>query len=330
MLKVKRYKQLVLSLTAVAAFYLWVVFAATHPTLPSSDHPLLFYSNQQRQDLKQVFAHALQRAEKSLWLQMYAITDPGLLTLLKRSQKKGIATRIYYDASASPNLQKNLSAIPFKGRGLMHRKLLVIDKSLIFLGSANMTQHSLDFHDNLILGLYHPEFAAFLEKEEGTAFSFQIEEQKGDFWLLPEKESDALKRLLSEIDSAQNKIRIAIFTITHPEIANALLAAHKRGVKIKIAVDLFTERGASHRFIETLENAGIPIYCSQGQQLLHHKWALIDDTTLIIGSANWTKAAFTLNQDCILFLSPLSKSQKKIIKSLWKSIRLESELKINF
>lgn len=324
----KRYSQLTLSLTAVAALYLWVIFAATHPQLPDPDHPLLFYSNQQRQDLRQVFAHALQRAEKSLWLQMYAITDPRILALLKRAQQTGIATTLHYDASASPNLKKNLGAVPFKGRGLMHRKLLVIDKSCVFLGSANMTEQSLHFHDNLILGLYHPELAAFLEKEKGSTFSFQIEEQKGDFWLLPEKEGNALKRLLSEIDSAQKKIRIAIFTISHPQIAEALLAAHQRGVKIKIAVDFFTEKGASQRFITALQQAGIPIYCSQGQQLLHHKWALIDDT-FILGSANWTKAAFALNQDCILFLSPLSKNQKKFIKSLWKSIRLESEIKVD-
>ena len=58
-------------------------------------------------------------------------------------------------------------------------------------------------------------------------------------------------------------------------------------------------------------------------QLLHHKWALIDKETLIVGSANWTTAAFTKNQDCFLVL-PLKEKEQKFMKNLWKVIQLES------
>ena len=33
--------------------------------------------------------------------------------------------------------------------------------------------------------------------------------------------------------------------------------------------------------------------------LLHHKWIYIDQTTLVLGSANLTQAAFKKNRDCL-------------------------------
>lgn len=326
----KRYK-LVLALFSVAAFYLWLIFAATTPELPSEEKPLLFYSNQKRQDLKLTLCHALKKAQTSLNLQMYAITDPDILSLLEKSEKRGIIPKIIYDKSASGHLKNLNNATAAKGKGLMHRKIVVVDHAQVFLGSTNMTSQSLRIHDNLMVGIYHPELAEFLEEEETTrSFSFSVEGQPAELWLLPDANDLALKRLLQEIDSAKEKISIAIFTITHPKITKALIAAKRRGVKVKVAVDFFTERGASHKAIETLSAEKIPIYCSQGRQLLHHKWALIDRSTLIVGSANWTKAAFTQNRDCLLILKDLRAPQINYLRKLWKIIELESELKVKY
>ncbi|MES2345679.1 MAG: phospholipase D-like domain-containing protein [Chlamydiota bacterium] len=319
-----RYKRSIAFL-AVAAFYLWLIHVATTHPLPSKDVPLIFYSNQQRQDLKLTLYHALKKAKNSITLEMYAITDPDILKFLKKSP---ITPSILYDKSASPNL-KRIGGTPYTGKGLMHRKILVIDHSLVFLGSANMTSQSLKFHDNLTLGFFHKELATFLEtKTKEDYYAFSIKEQEAELFLLPDLKGNAIKKLINLIDTAKKKIHLAIFTLTHPLITEALINAKKRGVKVKVAIDFFTERGASQKAVKKLLNENIPIYCSQGNQLLHHKWACIDQSTLIIGSANWTLAAFAKNQDCFLVLSSLTARQKKYMKNLWKTIRLESELKV--
>jgi phosphatidylserine/phosphatidylglycerophosphate/cardiolipin synthase-like enzyme len=115
-----------------------------------------------------------------------------------------------------------------------------------------------------------------------------------------------------------------MFTLTHPEITQALLRAKKRGVEVTIAADYYTAKGASKKTLETMRNGGIKILNSQGRQLLHHKWAIIDDLTLIMGSANWTKAAFSKNQDFLFFLFPLNQDQRKFLNKLWNVIEMES------
>ena len=73
-----------------------------------------------------------------------------------------------------------------------------------------------------------------------------------------------------------------------------------------------------------MEKEGIIILLSQGRELLHHKWAIFDDELLVIGSANWTKAAFSKNHDFLLFLSSLGEKQINYLTELWEVIKAES------
>ena len=115
-----------------------------------------------------------------------------------------------------------------------------------------------------------------------------------------------------------------MFTLTHPQIAAALINAKKRGVDVSIAVDYYTAKGASKKALDGMEKEGVRILNSQGRQLLHHKWVVIDDNILVMGSANWTKAAFSKNHDFLFFLSPLNPDQRQFLNRLWETIESES------
>lgn len=258
---------------------------------------------------------------------MYALTDPTVITLLKQKGAEGVETTIFYDPSASGDLQAELDgfayAFPLQIQGLMHRKILVIDGQWVFLGSVNLTTQSLTTHDNLLLGMFQPQLGQFLKSCSTPSFPFTIQQQAAELWLLPDHENEALSRLLGIIDQAKHSIHIAMFTLTHPLLVKALIDAHQRGVVVSLSVDFYTGHGASLKALESLQRAGITTHLSQGQQLLHHKWALIDETTFILGSANWTKAAFSNNQDCFIILHKISAEQKKFLNSLWKTIVIE-------
>ena len=260
---------------------------------------------------------------------MYGITDPNVISLLARKAAEGIPVSIEYDKKASsPKLLKTLPPEVHlhasTSKGLMHRKILIIDQTTLFLGSANLTTASLKHHDNLVVGLYCPPLANFLQHPTSQSFAFTAEGIQGEIWLLPDKEHKALQQLTATLNSAKRSIQMAMFTLTHPDIANTLIAAHTRGVKVDVAVDYFTARGASKKCVEKLCQAGVTVHLSRGQELLHHKWALIDEEALIMGSANWTKAAFQKNEDFLIFFPKLAPVQTKFLKKLWKTIDLES------
>ncbi len=285
----------------------------------------MFYSNQTRQDIKLLFCHALKKANQSIFLSIYGLSDKQILNLLKQKIDEKVSVRVEYDKSASGSLKKILpSSIGIKTQGLMHRKIAVIDHTYVMLGSANLTTTSLRHHTNLVLALWAPELAAFLENPHTTSFSFEIQNQRAEVFLLPDKEEIGLRRMLDQFGQAQKKITIAMFTLTHPLIAEALIEAKRRGVDVRIAIDYYTAKGASKKVLGAMQKEGVKLLLSQGRELLHHKWAIIDDTTLVMGSANWTLAAFSKNHDFLFFLSPLSKKQSAFLTNLWDIIEAES------
>ena len=51
----------------------------------------------------------------------------------------------------------------------------------------------------------------------------------------------------------------------------------------------------------------------------------IDEETLVFGSANWTKAAFQKNKDCVIVMTPLKEDHKKTMHTLWGVLQLEGQ-----
>lgn len=314
---VKRSNLLLLALTIIAA-YAYLTYAALHPSLPSLKNPLVFYSNQHRQDFRLTLLRAIETARTSIHIAIYSITDLKIIEKLHQKALQGISVTVLIDPKAgSLPLPAPIQCRAEKGRGLMHRKIVVIDSSLVFLGSANLTPSSLLFHDNLSLGFYNPPLAHFLTHETTGTFT----SPPFELFLLPHP--GALPKLLQQLNSAEHSITCAMFTLTHPELTQALIAAHLRGVRVQVFLDYYAARGAGKKAALALQSSGIPVKLSQGMQLMHHKWALIDNKTLILGSTNWTKAAFTKNRDSLLFLENLSSQDKNYIQSLEHILQLE-------
>ena len=115
-----------------------------------------------------------------------------------------------------------------------------------------------------------------------------------------------------------------MFTWTREDFAKGVIAAFRRGVDVEVVIDYYQGKGASFKIVEQLKNSGVKVRIGKGGALLHHKFMVIDDDTLVNGSANWTKAAFTRNDDCFIVLDPLSSNNQEKLETLWKKIWSES------
>jgi cardiolipin synthase A/B len=319
---VAKRSKLFLSVSLLAALYAFLIRAALNPTLPSPQNPLIFYSNQERDDFRLVLQKTFSDAQQSIHITMYALTDEELLKQLLHKAQKGLSVKIWHDKKSGSTVSPPLTAIPVKTKGLMHRKIVIADGERVFLGSANMTTSSLVLHDNLSVGFYHPGLAQFLAQPDAAYFDFAVKNQPCRLWLLPDPA--ALDYLVQQVEQAQKSIFVAMFTLTHPKLLEALSAAQRRGVEVTVALDHYAARGASRKAVEFLQSHQVPVIFSQGLQLLHHKWAYIDRSQMILGSTNWTKAAFAKNQDCLLFVRSLTPAQQKLFDHLSRLIYLES------
>lgn len=262
---------------------------------------------------------------------MFGLTDPAILQALVKKTEQTFQTTVYYDTKGSPNLYRileNCEIHPIRQEGFMHHKILILDDEMVFLGSANMTTPSLRMHDNLVIGLVNKNIASFLQQKTPYSYghlSTPVGGQNVDLWLLPDPNGHALTEIKRKLRGANRMIRAALFTFTHPALVDELLIAHRKGVAVTVVIDMHSGLGASAKTVAALKKAGIRILFSRGQQLLHHKFVLIDEATLIAGSANWTKAAFTKNNDCLIMLHNLTHEQKSYMNHLWKRIAITAQ-----
>ncbi len=310
----------------LAGFCVWFVIQSTSPHIPTPNDPIRLYSNQCQQDLRLTLLEAIHRAKSSIHLVMFGLSDSSILSALAQKTRQNVPLTVYYDPKGSPRVEKILKSgeiHPVITSALMHQKILILDDETVFIGSANMTSASLRMHDNLVVGLRNKRVAQFLKEHAPHASGHLrtlIGGQEVDLWLLPDPRGHALGEIRNLIKSAQQSLHIALFTFTHQPLLEEVIAAHKRGVDVQVVIDMHSGLGASASTIDQLKKASVPIFLSQGVQLLHHKFLCIDERVLLTGSANWTKAAFYKNSDCILVLRGMNPDQKAFMTKLWNRI----------
>jgi phosphatidylserine/phosphatidylglycerophosphate/cardiolipin synthase-like enzyme len=103
------------------------------------------------------------------------------------------------------------------------------------------------------------------------------------------------------IDAATQTLRIQAYSFTSTPIAEALIAAQKRGVKVEALLDKSnrTNRYSAGTF---LNNQGARVLIDDKHAIAHNKIMIIDDAVIITGSFNFTQAAEQSNAENLLII----------------------------
>jgi len=291
------------------------------PTLPSESNPTHFYSTQTNSDLRITINKALSKAKHSIYISVYSLTEAKFIQTLNQKAAEGLKVTIICDPKTSGSIAKHLDPkINFSRKtntlSLMHRKILVIDEETLYIGSSNFTYPSLEMHDNLVFGYYNPSIAQELTK---TSTSKPLTFELGSIYLLPEH-PQILKEILQQINQSNHSIKIAMFTWTHPKLLEAVLNAKKRGVEVEIVLDAYAAKGAGKKVYHSLIENCVKVHLPNHKELMHHKFIWIDEHSLIFGSANWTKTAFTKNEEIVFILNKCSSQENQFLKKLWRNL----------
>ena len=117
---------------------------------------------------------------------------------------------------------------------------------------------------------------------------------------LDQKQND--KEIIALIAGAKTHIYFAIYEFTLRDVAEALVAAKKRGVEVRGLVDAGESANSYDRpVIKLLTDAGIPVETEKhadGNGIMHIK-ALVTDSAYAMGSYNWTGSATTENDEIL-------------------------------
>ena len=117
---------------------------------------------------------------------------------------------------------------------------------------------------------------------------------------------DAEGMIVDGIRRAKTQILVQAFTFTSRALANALIAAKRRGVDVLVMADREQTINGEASRIPDLVHAGIPVMLEVRYQSAHNKVMVIDagaaDAAVITGSYNWTYAAQRKNAENVLIL----------------------------
>jgi len=193
--------------------------------------------------------------------------------------------------------------ITFKG-DIMHHKFAIADGRAVWTGSANASDSgtggynanlALVVRSEVVAGWYLAEFeqlaAGRFHKDKGPHEPLQTRLSDGtEVWGYFSPQDRTLHRHVRPLlREARDSIDIAVFFLTHKSITTELIAAARRGVRVRILLDA-TAASNGYSKHEILRAAGIAVKVEDWGGKMHAKAAVIDGHTLIAGSMNWTAA----------------------------------------
>jgi phosphatidylserine/phosphatidylglycerophosphate/cardiolipin synthase-like enzyme len=203
---------------------------------------------------------------------------------------------------------------------IMHDKFFVFDRQKVWTGSTNLSDTELggEYNTDVAATITSPALAAIYGREFEEMFGGRFHGQKADdltqaldarhfadstvveSWFSPSDRAIA-NAVLPLIQGALETLDVAMFFFTSDEIANALISASARGVRVRVILDA---EGAASRYSQH------PRLCAEGIALKiesfggksHAKWAVADaalpaSARVLFGSMNWTKAGDSLNDE---------------------------------
>lgn len=111
-------------------------------------------------------------------------------------------------------------------------------------------------------------------------------------------EDAPLDRLTTLYRHATRYLYVAVYGLTSPHAVEAMVAAKKRGVDVRLITDLKrTEDVKQFTALRTLHLAGIPILVNEHDGLMHLKQVVIDDEVNASGSMNHTTSGNRYNDE---------------------------------
>jgi len=320
----------------------------------------------------------LEKAKDHIHLEYYIVrhdvVGQKLKDLLIRKAKDGVKVRFLYDAVGSWRLSKKyinelrnagVEMVPFlpvkfpilsnKINFRNHRKIIVIDSSVGFVGGLNIGDEYLgrnpyfgfwrDTHllvkgeavrslQLIFLQDWYYMTGDKLLREDYLTPKIKVEEQAGGVQLIaggPDNKWEIIKNLFfSMIGSAKDSIWIASpYFIPDEDIKAALKVASLSGIDVRLLVPKKPDKKivyyASHSYFPELLEAGVKIY-EYEKGFMHSKIIIVDHELASIGTANMDMRSFHLNFEVNAFLYR-TESIQTLTEEYIRDLKSSSEIK---
>ncbi len=282
--------------------------------------------------IDQVVIAAVASASTSIDATSFDLNLPDLVNALAAAEKRGVRVRVVYDG-VNGNLEVNNAASgrqPFdalktlrsaqvglvdggRSNGLMHDKMVIVDGRILFVGSWNLSYNDTYRNNNNLLRITDPRLIAnyqakfdemYVDRRFGTRAmvaapnpSLIIDGTAVENYFAPEDQ--VMSHLLDLVNGAKKSVHYMIYTYTHRDLSEAMIARARAGVDVSGVIE---DRGSLNGALVSLYCARLPVKVDGNPYTMHHKVIILDGTTVVTGSFNFTNAADNDNDDNLIVI----------------------------
>ncbi len=347
------------------------------PIMTGTSHGLLGDYDASIAAMTEAVRQARTRVHVEIYIMAWDRTTDPFFTALVEAVRRGVEVRLLYDHIGSRkypgfrrmNRQLSEAGIewhqmmpihPLKGRWRRpdlrnHRKLLVVDGEVAFMGSQNMIDASYLMPKNRKIGrAWHDlniklsgqivfsldaVFALDWYAETGESLVDAITPPEdyppGDqaMQLLPSGPGyltiPNLRLFTGLVHRSQHRLSLTSpYFVPDDSLMEAITTAAYRGVDVELFVselaDQFMVQHAQASYYEELLEAGVRIYLYPKPTVLHAKFFTVDDIVGVIGSSNMDYRSFGLDYEISLMgTDPSFVADLRRISDEYRSVCLE-------
>ncbi|MGD9711022.1 MAG: phosphatidylserine/phosphatidylglycerophosphate/cardiolipin synthase family protein [Thermomicrobiales bacterium] len=257
------------------------------------------------EDGKEPFIREIDAATRSIDLYLYLLSDEQIIRALQRAQLRGVNVQVMLEPEPYGGAQIELETwqrldtagidvrwSPGRFR-FAHVKMMIVDERVLLVMNLNMTQSAFD---------ENREFAMLTTDQvlinEATALFHADWHDDPDFRptiliTSPDNSRSAIGNLL---ESATVSIDIYAEALTDAAIIDTLLAAHERGVHIRLIVPELTGTSPEHEGPGFLARSGVMVGVLTSPYA-HAKAIIVDQRLAFVGSQNLTGNSLDNNRE---------------------------------
>ncbi|MBI3632872.1 MAG: phosphatidylserine/phosphatidylglycerophosphate/cardiolipin synthase family protein [Candidatus Vogelbacteria bacterium] len=311
-----------------------------------------FYTNSERSWVAML--DAIKTAQKNIYWESYIFEDDmspqfNFFDTLIAKARRGVRVAIVLDGFGSLGLSnQSITRLTEAGVDIVffnrwfrriHRKVLIVDNSLVFLGGVNIGDKYKKWMD-LHVRLSGKNIVKALTRSFAQSYFFAggidneilklrkgVKLKKTKLWLLenfPWVGKLMLRPFYKEkIALSQERITLVTpYFVPHRWLIKSLERARARGVRVDVIVPADTDalffNFVNHVFVSSLSKSGINFFMTK--DMIHAKAFLVDDKVGLVGSNNIDALSFDINAEAgITFKNKEMVRDLKNIIDIWEA-----------
>ena len=291
----------------------WYEVYFTSPTIPFDK---VYFGGIEEHLIQKINA-----AQNTIDLAVFEFDLENVAQSLIQAEERGVKVRVVYDNEYSdpdPQMAELISsgieAVPDNRSAYMHNKFFIFDGKCIWTGSFNISlnaayknnENALYFCSQEVATNYTTEFSEMFADQFGPSSpsdtpypSFTIDGIFIENYFAPEDE--VMNKVIKAVENAKTYIHFMAFSFTDDALADVMIQKKNQGIALG---GIFETRGANTEYsqCQTLLSAGADISLDGNPSTFHHKVIVIDDTTVILGSFNFSSNANESNDENLLIV----------------------------